>query len=74
MMLYNDHAPPHFHAEYGEYKMSVEIKTGRVIAGKFPRRAGRFVEEWRRLNVAALQEDWQRAVSREPLNKIQPLE
>ena len=24
-MYYRDHAPPHFHAEYGEYEITVEI-------------------------------------------------
>jgi len=24
-MLYNDHSPPHFHAQYGDYKVIVEI-------------------------------------------------
>ena len=37
-MLYDDHTPPHFHAEYGEYKITVEIDTG-VVAGRFPGRA-----------------------------------
>ena len=31
-MLYDDHKPPHFHAEYGEYKISVEIESG-VVEG-----------------------------------------
>ena len=31
-MLYDDHRPPHFHAEYGEYKVSLEIGTG-VVEG-----------------------------------------
>ncbi len=26
-MFYNDHLPPHFHAEYGEYEATYEIET-----------------------------------------------
>jgi hypothetical protein len=37
-MYWNDHLPPHFHAKYGEYEITVNIETG-VIEGKFPRRA-----------------------------------
>lgn len=37
-MFWNDHAPPHFHAKYGDYEITVEIETG-VIDGKFPPRA-----------------------------------
>ena len=32
-MNFNEHSPPHFHAKYGEYLISVDIKTG-VIEGK----------------------------------------
>ena len=35
-MYYRDHAPPHFHAIYGEYDAEVEIDTGlkkRVLRG-----------------------------------------
>lgn len=43
-MLYDDHRPPHFHAEYGEYHITVNILTG-VVEGKFPKRALRAVFE-----------------------------
>ncbi|MDD9850361.1 MAG: DUF4160 domain-containing protein [Gammaproteobacteria bacterium] len=38
-MHYNDHAPPHFHAAYAEYACQVNIRTLKIIHGKFPRRA-----------------------------------
>ena len=41
-MFYKDHAPPHFHALYGEYEITVEISTG-IINGSFPKRALRHV-------------------------------
>jgi hypothetical protein len=34
----NNHRPPHFHADYGEYRVTVEILTG-VVSGRFPKRA-----------------------------------
>lgn len=37
-MYYLDHAPPHFHAVYGEYEVTIEIATAK-INGDFPRRA-----------------------------------
>jgi peptidyl-tRNA hydrolase len=33
-MFWNDHVPPHFHARYGEYEITVEIDSG-VVEGKF---------------------------------------
>jgi len=44
-MYFRDHAPPHFHAFYGEYEITVEIESG-VIEGTFPKRALRAVLEW----------------------------
>lgn len=37
-MNYNDHAPAHFHAWYGEYKVSVNIADG-LVKGEMPKRA-----------------------------------
>lgn len=37
-MFYSDHAPPHFHARYGEYEVTVRIDDG-AVDGHFPRRA-----------------------------------
>ena len=34
-MLYDDHRPAHFHADYGEYRILVEVESG-VIEGRFP--------------------------------------
>lgn len=31
-MYYNDHAPPHFHAEYGSAEIVVDINTLGVLA------------------------------------------
>ena len=56
-MLYDDHSPPHFHANYGEYNISVEINTG-VVEGRFPRRALKAVMEWHDLHRDELLEDW----------------
>jgi hypothetical protein len=32
-MFFNDHAPPHFHAEYGEFKAIVNIEQLTVTEG-----------------------------------------
>ena len=72
-MLYDDHCPPHFHAEYGEYKVSIEIETG-VMDGRFPRRALAALMEWYEEHKAELNEDWALAAGHLPLKKIAPLE
>jgi hypothetical protein len=72
-MLYDDHCPPHFHAEYGEYKVTVEIEVG-VVQGRFPRRALKSLLEWYELYRQNLIEDWRLAEQHQPLNRIPPLE
>ncbi len=37
-MLWREHNPPHFHAKYGEYEITVDINK-QIVSGKFPRRA-----------------------------------
>ena len=72
-MFYNDHAPPHFHAEYGGEVMLVAIGTLGVIAGKLPPRATGMVMEWAAEHQDELREVWERAREMEPLGKIDPL-
>ena len=72
-MYYRDHSPPHFHAEYGEYEVTVEINSG-IVKGAFPRRALKAVLEWYELHREELLEDWSLAEQQQPLNSIEPLE
>jgi hypothetical protein len=72
-MYYREHAPPHFHAEYGEYEITIEIKTG-IVSGKFPRRVLNAVLEWYVLHKAELLDNWEFAEKKIPLKKIEPLE
>lgn len=56
--VWDEHAPPHFHAIYGEFEVLVEIRTLAVIRGKIPRRAMALVLEWASLYREELMEDW----------------
>jgi hypothetical protein len=38
-MYYNDHAPPHFHAKYGDEQASIRIYDGQAIEGALGGRA-----------------------------------
>jgi hypothetical protein len=73
-MYYRDHAPPHFHAIYGEHEAVIEIATAKVIDGSLPRRAKRLVMEWTRKHRTELQDDWGRAQTGQPLAPIDPLD
>ena len=72
-MFYRDYTPPHYHARYGEYEVTVEIETG-LVSGTFPPRALGHVLEWHQIHKDALRENWELASSRQPLKAIAPLE
>ena len=48
-MYFNDHAPPHFHARYGDFEATVNLGTLEIIEGRLPRRGLTLVQEWAKL-------------------------
>ena len=74
MMHYNDHAPPHFHAKYAEYRAKIIIETLEVQKGELPRRALALILEWASLHRDELRSNWQRAQDGLPPKQIEPLE
>jgi hypothetical protein len=72
-MYWQDHAPPHFYAKYGEYKITVDIQTG-VVEGKFPKRALKHVLEWYELHQEELLNAWILCQQNENPETIKPLE
>lgn len=71
-MNYNDHAPPHFHAEYQDFEVTVEIENG-MVTGKMPRRALNMIWVWLDEHRDELKENWERASARRALMPIDPL-
>jgi hypothetical protein len=72
LMNFKDHAPPHFHAWYGEYKISITIEDG-VVTGRMPKRALKMVFEWLEIHRDELLETWKKAQKGEILGSIEPL-
>jgi hypothetical protein len=72
-IYYRDHAPPHFHALYGDFEITVSLRDG-AIQGEFPRRAQALVLEWFEQHRAELLTDWERAQAGEALLAIPPLD
>ena len=71
-MNYNDHLPPHFHAEYQDFEVTIEIASG-FVTGKMPRRALHLIWAWLDDHRDALAANWERAQARRPLEPIEPL-
>jgi len=72
LMNFADHLPAHFHAWYGEYKISVSIKDG-VVKGEMPGRALKMILEWLDLHREELMANWEKSQNGVPLDKIEPL-
>ena len=72
-MYWVDHPPPHFHAKFGEYEITIHILDG-VVEGKFPRRALRLVLEWYETHKEALLKNWELCRNRDMPIPIEPLE
>lgn len=72
-MYWQDHAPPHFHAKYQNYEMTMEIFSGKV-SGNFSKKGIKLVNEWRKLHKKELLEDWDLGRTRRVLKTIDPLE
>ena len=72
-MYYRDHAPPHFHARYGEHEAQARIDDASVLGGLLPPRAQRLVWEWADSHRSELEANWQRARARQALAAIEPL-
>lgn len=72
-MFWQDHAPPHFHAIYGEDEVLIDIRTLVVLEGHLPRRALALVLEWAQEHRDELIEDWNLCVTNQHPKKIAPL-
>jgi hypothetical protein len=70
-MFFNDHAPPHFHAVYGEFEATIEIDTLSVLEGELPRRA--LARRMGIIHRAELLENWRLCREKAHPGKIEPL-
>ncbi|HTJ54963.1 MAG TPA: DUF4160 domain-containing protein [Nitrosospira sp.] len=72
-MYWRDHAPPHFHANYAEDEVVIDIRTLEILKGKMSRRALALVLEWAQEHRAELIEDWELCQHKQSPKKISPL-
>lgn len=72
-MFFNEHAPPHFHAEYAEHRAVINVRTLEVMDGKLPRRALELVLDWAELHQHELLDDWNLCQQHHQPVEIDPL-
>ena len=73
-MFFDEHNPPHFHAQYGNHDCCIDIRTFSVIEGYLPPRVLGLVIEWAIINKEELEKNWNLIEQKQPLNKIPPLQ
>ena len=73
-MYYEEHNPPHLHAEYQGNKVVLDFK-GNILRGDLRSRVAlRLAREWIDLYVPELEENWEVARTGNELRKITPLQ
>ena len=73
-MYFDDHAPPHFHAEHAGQDALVDF-TGRIIEGEIASGTARkLIKEWAGLHRFELEANWRRAKKLQSLENIAPLD
>ncbi len=78
-MYYNDHLPPHFHAEYAgrESKIDIEelteiVNQGDSPSSRLPSRQLKIALGWAACHQQELMDNWELARAQRPLFKIAP--
>ena len=72
-MNWNEHNPPHFHVQYGEYNASIRIMDGVVDRGYLPNKQLRLVLAWCVIHEDELMQNWELSRAGKPMNEIAPL-
>ena len=72
-LYYDDHAPPHFHAQYAGQEALIRIDNLSLIRGQLHPRALGLIMEWGLLHQGELQRAWYDAKNQIRPGKIDPL-
>ena len=72
-MFFNDHAPPHFHARYGEFEATISLETLEIMEGNLPARSLILIREWAMIHKEELLENWRFCCQNAAPAKIDPL-
>ncbi len=59
LMYFDDHVPPHFHAQYNEHEEIFVIEDLTTYAGKLPTKQRRLVLDWASSHQDFLRQKWE---------------
>lgn len=72
-MYYEDHQPPHFHAEYQGQKAIFDL-LGNLMSGDLPNKQKKLIAAWAEIHYDELVANWSLASQNETAFKIKPLD
>lgn len=72
-MYAKEHAPPHFHAIYGDHEGVFSISSGKLLEGTFPKKQERLVTAWANIYKKELLDNWKSLTSGKGFKKIDAL-
>lgn len=72
LMYFDEHNPPHFHAEYNSYNATFDM-DGNITEGELPRTQKRLVKAWLELHSLEILQNWEAARLGEELTSIRGL-
>lgn len=74
-MYSQEHAPPHFHAEYGEYEAIFDIASAEILEGFLPNKQKSLVKAWALIHQDELLRNWESLTAGPGIfTKISPLQ
>ncbi len=72
-MYWDEHPPAHFHVRFGNMWASIDIKTGELVDGVLPQKKLKAVNEWRKIHIDELLENWEIVSKNGSPKKVAPL-
>ena len=72
-MYYEDHNPPHFHAEYAGNEATIDIQNAHTLHGYLPGRQLKLVLAWCVMYQDELMQNWELAKSGRTPERIPPM-
>ena len=69
-MYYNDHLPPHFHAEYNGFEALIDIDKAIILKGVFPAKQLKQILGWTIVHKDELMNNWHLAKEMKKLMRI----
>jgi Domain of unknown function (DUF4160) len=73
-MFYDEHNPPHFHAEYQGQKAVFDFRGNMLKGNLNSRTAVKLVREWVDIHFVELEQAWTAARQYQEIKKIDPLD